>query len=83
MQKTIVEIIHIELFGNFTFLENPNFKYDKVYGQSVSGFPIYKLDIGGALMSRRHDYSVTVPMRSLDNHPAFIWFENATRSYWR
>lgn len=88
MQKTVVEVLHIKSFGGNTSLENPNFEYDKTYGCMVSGFPIHELAIGGALTSRAltsrsQNLEIAVPVVSLENFPAFIWFENVTRSYWR
>lgn len=79
MQRTVAEILYIQSFGNYTSLENPNFEYDKVYGCMVSGFPIYRLGIGGALGSRSQDLEIAVPVYCRYN---CIWFENVTRSYW-
>lgn len=83
MQRTVAEILHRELFGKSTSLENPNFEYDKVYGCVVSGFPIHKVCISSALISRSQNLDTVVPAFSLDIYHAFIWFENVTRSYWR
>ena len=82
MQRTVAEIIYMEFFGSRTYLENPKFEHDKVYRCMVSGFPIYKAVKGSALVSRSQDLDIAVPAFSLDNCPAFIWFDNVTRSYW-
>ena len=83
MQKTVAEILHIKSFGGNTSLENPNFEYNEIYGCMVSGFPVYNICVSGALISRSQNLDIAVPVVSIDNCPAFIWFENVTRSYWR